>query len=50
LLEPVSEKLAAMKVALFALVAGAAALDLNSGNWDSATAGKQVFVKFLAPW
>jgi hypothetical protein len=26
------------------------ALELTPDNWDSATAGKTVFIKFLAPW
>jgi len=26
------------------------AFDLTPENWDEATAGKTVFVKFLAPW
>jgi len=41
----------AMKaVACLALVAAAGAMELTSDNWDSATAGKSVFVKFQAPW
>jgi hypothetical protein len=28
----------------------AAATELTSDNWDEETAGKTVFVKFLAPW
>jgi hypothetical protein len=35
---------------LLALTAGAGATELTKENWDSATAGKTVFVKFLAPW
>ena len=38
-----------MKLVL-ALLAGAAALELTPENWDEKTAGKTVFVKFLAPW
>jgi len=25
-------------------------LELTPDNWDEATAGKTVFIKFLAPW
>jgi len=32
------------------LVAGASALELTPANYDSAVAGKTVFIKFLAPW
>lgn len=41
-----------MKVlALFAtLFASAAAVELTPETWDEATAGKTIFVKFLAPW
>jgi len=28
----------------------ASALELTPDNWDKATAGKTVFIKFLAPW
>ena len=38
-----------MKLVL-ALLAGASALELTPENWDEKTAGKTVFVKFLAPW
>jgi len=34
----------------FALLASAGALELTKANWDKETAGKTVFVKFLAPW
>jgi len=27
-----------------------AATELTASNWDKETSGKQVFVKFLAPW
>jgi len=38
-------------IAAFALLAVAAnAFELTPDNWDSATAGKSVFIKFLAPW
>eukprot|EP00658_Telonema_sp_P-2_P031400 TRINITY_DN234_c0_g1_i2.p1 TRINITY_DN234_c0_g1~~TRINITY_DN234_c0_g1_i2.p1 ORF type:complete len:212 (+),score=76.47 TRINITY_DN234_c0_g1_i2:128-763(+) len=32
------------------LVAATSAFQLTDDNWDSATAGKSVFVKFFAPW
>mmetsp|Transcript_42632 Transcript_42632/g.92901 ORF Transcript_42632/g.92901 Transcript_42632/m.92901 type:complete len:216 (+) Transcript_42632:69-716(+) len=32
------------------LVAQSYALDLSEANWEDATAGKTVFVKFFAPW
>jgi hypothetical protein len=35
---------------LTGVVASAAATELTPDNWDSATAGKTVFIKFLAPW
>jgi len=35
---------------LAAIVVAANALELTPDNWDSATSGKQVFIKFLAPW
>jgi len=35
-------------LALLAVPAGA--LELTKDNWDSAVAGKSVFIKFLAPW
>jgi len=35
----------------FALLAvGTHGLELTKETWDEATAGKTVFVKFLAPW
>ena len=34
----------------FALVAGAFAVELTADNYDDMTAGKSVFIKFLAPW
>jgi len=42
----------AIKVAALSLLlaGGVGAIELNSDNWDSETAGKSVFVKFLAPW
>jgi len=36
--------------ALSLLLAGAGATELTEANWDAKTAGKSVFVKFLAPW
>jgi len=35
---------------LVALAPSAGALELTQSNWDDKTAGKQVFLKFLAPW
>jgi len=32
------------------LLAGVQATELTKDTWDDATAGKTVFVKFLAPW
>ena len=42
----------ATAVALLALMMGSAvsAVELTPDNWDSETAGKTVFIKFLAPW
>jgi len=37
-------------VLLLAAAAVASALELTPDNWDEATAGKTVFIKFLAPW
>jgi len=37
-------------LALLALVAAVSATELTPSNWDSETAGKTIFVKFLAPW
>ena len=44
---------ATMKVfglALLSTLALASATELTPSNWDSETAGKTVFIKFLAPW
>jgi hypothetical protein len=35
---------------LAGLAASASALELTPDNWDAETAGKTVFIKFLAPW
>jgi len=32
------------------LMGSAGAMELTKETWDSAVAGKSVFVKFLAPW
>jgi hypothetical protein len=32
------------------LVCSVNAMELTKDTWDSAVAGKTVFVKFLAPW
>jgi len=38
-------------LALFgAFLAGVSAVELTPANWDEMTAGKSVFIKFLAPW
>jgi hypothetical protein len=34
----------------FALAGAASAMTLTPNNWDDATAGKTVFIKFQAPW
>jgi len=40
-----------MRAAVFAACAVAAnAISLTPANWDEATAGKSVFIKFQAPW
>jgi len=31
-------------------IGACSALELTPSNWDSETAGKTVFIKFLAPW
>jgi hypothetical protein len=36
--------------AISMLIAGASAVELTPENWDAETAGKSVFIKFLAPW
>jgi hypothetical protein len=39
------------KVLLLAsLCAGVFGIELTEKNWDAETAGKAVFIKFLAPW
>jgi len=35
---------------IFALLGCVGAMELTKDTWDSAVAGKTVFVKFLAPW
>jgi len=43
--------MAARTLALSLLLAGGAgAVELTSETWDEKTAGKSVFIKFLAPW
>jgi len=41
-----------VKAAVLGLVAlaPASATELTSADWDARTAGKQVFIKFQAPW
>lgn len=38
------------KALLLTMATAAAAIELTPDNWDSATVGKSVFVKFFAPW
>jgi hypothetical protein len=33
-----------------ALALAASGMELTPDTWDEATAGKTVFIKFLAPW
>jgi len=35
---------------LLSTLALASAMELTPSNWDDETAGKSVFIKFLAPW
>jgi len=35
---------------LLCLVAAVTAISLTPDNWDEHTSGKQVFIKFQAPW
>jgi hypothetical protein len=35
---------------LLSLAAATNAIELTPDNWDAETAGKTVFIKFLAPW
>jgi len=44
-----SNVLAKMRFVLL-LAALVASIELTPDNWDSATAGKSVFIKFQAPW
>jgi hypothetical protein len=39
-----------MVLVLLSLVAVSNAIELNADNFDEVTAGKTVFIKFLAPW
>jgi len=39
-----------MMLAAVILMGSAGAMELTKETWDSAVAGKSVFVKFLAPW
>jgi hypothetical protein len=38
------------KVVTLSMLAMAGAIELTPDNWDEQTAGKTVFIKFLAPW
>jgi len=42
--------MAMLRGAVFAVLALAAAVELTPDTWDAETAGKTIFVKFLAPW
>jgi len=37
-------------LAIAAFTVGTAAIELTPANFDEKTAGKSVFIKFLAPW
>jgi len=37
-------------LAICAIMASASGLELTKTDFDSKTAGKTVFIKFLAPW
>jgi len=37
-------------VAALSALSAASATELTPDNWDAETAGKSIFVKFLAPW
>jgi len=41
---------AIVALATFALTARVGAVELTKKDWEEKTAGKSVFVKFLAPW
>lgn len=43
-------KFTALFVGLAAAASGANAIELTQDNFDAETAGKTVFIKFLAPW
>lgn len=43
-------KFTALFLGLAVASTGANAIELTADNWDAETAGKTVFVKFLAPW
>jgi len=47
-----ARRMAALRVAavLMALGLGAHGMELTPATWDEKTAGKTVFIKFLAPW
>jgi len=40
----------AMQTLLTLLALGVSGMELTPDTWDEATAGKTVFIKFLAPW
>jgi hypothetical protein len=43
-------KFSALFLGLAAATTGTSAIELTKDNWDAETAGKTVFIKFLAPW
>jgi len=43
-------KVSALLFAAAGFATSANALELTPDNWDAETAGKTIFVKFLAPW
>jgi hypothetical protein len=49
-LHPLEEKMRLALALTALLVAPAASLELTPDNWNEKTAGKSVFIKFLAPW
>jgi len=45
-----SVTMAVRAIAISTLLLGVNAIELTEANWDTETAGKSVFIKFLAPW
>jgi len=42
--------MAVRAIAISTILLGVNAIELTEANWDAETAGKSVFIKFLAPW